>query len=170
MSFPHTLAGGRGRMRYKSRSFCHRGTEIVAKPCLRYEPHEIMGADNSRLFSPSEEEDFPVHGYRRMRSERREATSTTIDIGFAIRARSCKAGVVGTGLVSSGGEPSMLQRMVSVVYTSGRSCVLTTVGLWFYTRFAAVEIGRSSGCTASFIFGSKCSAQSNSGVRCMIEC
>lgn len=72
-----------------------------------------MGADNSRLFSPSEEDHFPVHGYKRMRSERREATSTIIDVGFAIRARSCKAGMVGTGLVSSGGEPGMLQRMVS---------------------------------------------------------
>ena len=72
-----------------------------------------MGADNSRLFSPSEEDDFPIHGYRRVRSERREATSTVIDVGFAIRARSCKAGVVETGLVSSSGEPGVLQRMVS---------------------------------------------------------
>ena len=45
-----------------------------------------MGGDNSRLFSPSEDEDFYSHSYRRMSTERKEATSTTIDVGFAIRA------------------------------------------------------------------------------------
>lgn len=45
-----------------------------------------MGADNSRIFSPSEEEDAIYSHYRRMGVERKEATSTTIDIGFAIRA------------------------------------------------------------------------------------
>ena len=68
-----------------------------------------MGADNSRLFSPSEEDDFyGGHGYKRMSSERREATSTTIDIGFAIRARSCKA-LDGS---CSGEQHGVLQRMV----------------------------------------------------------
>ena len=81
-----------------------------------------MGADSSRLFSPSEEEDFySSHSYRRMSSERREATSTTIDIGFAIRAGSCRAEVAGTGLVSCRGEHGVLQRMV-------RGCVWTHCG------------------------------------------
>ena len=63
-----------------------------------------MGADNSRLFSPSEEDEFYPHGYRKTGSERKEATTTTIDVGFAIRASRAS-------LVSSG-ESSMLQRMV----------------------------------------------------------
>lgn len=63
-----------------------------------------MGADNSRLFSPSEEDEFYPHGHRKMGSERKEATTTTIDVGFAIRASRAS-------LVSSG-ESSMLQRMV----------------------------------------------------------
>lgn len=45
-----------------------------------------MGADNSRIFSPSEDDDAIYTHYRRMGAERKEATSTTIDIGFAIRA------------------------------------------------------------------------------------
>ena len=72
-----------------------------------------MGADSSRLFSPTEDEDLHSHSYRRTNSERREATSTTIDIGFAIRARRASDGG-STPLKSvSDGELGMLQRMVS---------------------------------------------------------
>ena len=50
-----------------------------------------MGADNSRMFSPTEDEDLYSHSYRRTYSVRRKATTTTIDVGFAIRASSPKA-------------------------------------------------------------------------------
>lgn len=69
-----------------------------------------MGADNSRIFSPSEDEDaFYGRSYRRMGSGRKEATSTTIDMGFAIHASKASGG---NGLLSDG-EFSMLGAMVS---------------------------------------------------------
>ena len=73
-----------------------------------------MGGDNSRLFSPSEDEDFYSHGYRRMNSERKEATSTTIDVGFSIRAP--KAGSSGSGQLKrlSDGLPGVVSRNVCV--------------------------------------------------------
>ena len=46
-----------------------------------------MGADGSRLFSPSEEEEG-IFSYRGLTEfiEQKEPTTTTIDIGFAIRS------------------------------------------------------------------------------------
>ena len=69
---------------------------------------EAMGADNSRLLSHTEEEDVYSHTCRRSGSERREATSTTIDIGFAIRARKPSP-----RRSLSDGELGVLKRMVS---------------------------------------------------------
>ena len=47
-----------------------------------------MGADTSRLFSPTEDEDPFYSHSARFFSERTETTSTTVDIGFPTRADS----------------------------------------------------------------------------------
>ena len=47
-----------------------------------------MGADSSRLFSPTEDEDPFYSRSARFFSERIETTSTTVDIGFPTRADS----------------------------------------------------------------------------------
>ena len=74
-----------------------------------------MGADTSRIYSPSEDEDgFYSRSFRRgLVGGRKETTTTTIDVGFAIRARKTSAG--GNGVVKNvlSGEINILRRMVS---------------------------------------------------------
>lgn len=63
-----------------------------------------MGADNSRIYSPSEDEEWWYNRSNHLLSgEGKEPTTTTIDIGFAIRANG----------VAKNGDLSVLRGMVS---------------------------------------------------------
>ena len=104
-----------------------------------------MGADNSRIYSPSEDEEW---WYNRsnylLSSEGKEPTTTTIDIGFAIRANG----------VPKNGDLSVLRRMVS--YPPGCGCASrVNVCVCVYREWDGGPISVPAACLLDVLGGRK---------------